>query len=417
MAPVAVLTKSVVALRAYLVLLAGLGMFVAFRPWVRVFHDGRWARYTAPCAAIVFGTTWLAVYYGSKAYPNLWLAFALVAGTGYVVRAAQRPAPGAALVGAFVAFAIAAVFRPTDTIAAATPLLLTLFVRRWRAPAAVGAALAGVAGGTLPWIVEAFLRFGGPIERLIGSTESANAGVRLRLLDQLFAADGPYLLCNPALCRGVTVGIALWWIGQVLLAPAGVYLARRRPVILPLLLVVACAAFFAAPYFTVVGGSHPRFLIPAYALLSLASAYALLSLLARVSAGRTGLAAAVIAVGVLFQVTAHGQVLRRVVAIQVRTSDEVRMRATALMEQGGLTAPCLLYGEYTVGLSYYPGCDRVQTPSPPKPGNKVIERALTDGHRVALIFSADVQVPEPYANWPRLALPGMQGGCAYLSPR
>lgn len=416
-APVAVLTKSVVALRVYLVLLAGVAMYAAFRPWVSVFTRGTWTRYTAPCAATVFGTTWFAVYYGSKAYPNVWLAFALLAGTGYFVRTVQRPPSVAPLVGAFVAFAVAAVFRPTDTVAAAAPLLLTLLIPRWRTPKAAGATVGGVALGTGPWIVEAFLRFDGPIERLRGSAESANAGVRLRVLDQIFAADGPYLLCNPALCRGVTIGIAAWWLGQILVAIVGVLLARRQPVFMPLLLVVVCAALFAGPYFTAVGGSHPRFLIPAYALLSLAAAFAVLSLLARINTRLPWLAAVIVAVGVLFQATAQGQTLRRVVTIQVRTSDEVRMRAAALMEQGGLTAPCLLYGEYTVGLSYYPGCDRVQTDAPPTPRNKAIERALADGHRVALVFGGDVKMPEPYASWPRLALPGRQAGYAYLSPR
>lgn len=415
-APVAVFTKSITVLRTYLAVVAGLAMFLAFRPWLEVFDRGRLVRHTAPLAALLFGLTWLSIYYGTKGYPNLWLAFALVAGTGHFITALRRPAAVGPLVGAFLAFTVAALFRPTDTVAAAAPIALTLLVPRWRSPKAVAVALAGVAVGTAPWVIEAFLRFGGPINRLQRSTGAANAGLRLRLVDQLHAADGPYLLCSPQTCGGVTTGVAAWWVGQVLVAVIGVLIARRTRLFLPVLLVLASAAAFAGPYFTVVGNSHPRFLIPAYALLAVAVAYALLGVISR-SLGRARLlTAALVAAGVLGQGTAHGETLARARDIQVGISEQTRVSVAVLREKG-VTAPCLLYGRYAVGLSYETGCDRAQTDRPPVARNEVIQRALADGHRVVLLYGGDVELPEPFAGWQRVRLPEYGDFYAYLSPR
>ena len=186
---------------------------------------------------------------------------------------------------------------------------------------AVGAVVAGVSVGTLVWIIEAFLRFGGPVDRLLTSSNATNAGLRLRLVDQLHASDGPYTLCSSDLCDGVTAGMAVWWIGLPLLAIAGTVAARRGNTFLPMFLAFACATFFALPLLTFVGDSHPRFLIGAYGLLSIGLAYALLSLLTAMAGRTRWLAAATAAMVVGAQATVHYEVLQRVLEIQNRITD------------------------------------------------------------------------------------------------
>ena len=91
-APIAVITPSILVIRTYLTLLSGLGLYLAFRPWLGVARDDRtWASYVAPAAAAGFATLWTTLLFGSMAYPNIWLAFALTAGVGMYAGCSSRP--------------------------------------------------------------------------------------------------------------------------------------------------------------------------------------------------------------------------------------------------------------------------------------------------------------------------------------
>lgn len=409
MAPVAVFTKSVVVMRIYLLILAGLAMFAAFRPWIGVFGRGRLMRLVPALAAAVFGLQWLTLYYASEGFPNLWLAFAFIGGLGCYLRARQRPSRRTTA-GIVVAFGAAALLRPTDAIVAALPLLATVLVllpplrRRWpdqpRRPAI--AVAAGLAIGTLPWIVEAYARFGGPIERLRGSSANAGAGLRWRLSDQLAAVDGPYTLCSNDLCDGVAAPTAVWWFLLPILAVAAVWFARRHEAGRPLLATFACAVCFTLPYFTVVGDSHPRFLMTAYGLLSIGVAWLLLAGLGALRGAARPVGAMALAVLLAAQAVVHVTALRPVLDIQIRISDETAIRSHALVA-AGVRAPCVLYGQYVVGLAYEPGCDRRLTSAPPCPPDRALQQSIMDGVQVVLVFRRD-PVCEPFRHWRRVHL-------------
>ncbi|MGI8680422.1 MAG: hypothetical protein ACR2LX_17395 [Jatrophihabitans sp.] len=83
-APVASWTTSTGALRAYLVLVAALGLFLAFRIWVGVL-----GRAVGVLAAGLFASLWVSLVYGNEAMPNFWLALLIVAAAGFAVRAAR----------------------------------------------------------------------------------------------------------------------------------------------------------------------------------------------------------------------------------------------------------------------------------------------------------------------------------------
>src|SRR6266516_84391 len=59
-APVAVFTASVAIIRVYLTLLSGLGVYLAYRPWLGL-RGGR----AVPLAALLFCGLWVSIFYGN----------------------------------------------------------------------------------------------------------------------------------------------------------------------------------------------------------------------------------------------------------------------------------------------------------------------------------------------------------------
>src|SRR5690606_37035310 len=85
LSPVLLVTDSFFVVRSYLAVLSGVLMYAGFAPWLAIGRQvGARFAYLAPIAAGCFATLWTTQLYGNMAYPNLWLAFALVAGVGYV---------------------------------------------------------------------------------------------------------------------------------------------------------------------------------------------------------------------------------------------------------------------------------------------------------------------------------------------
>ncbi len=81
-APVTLLTGSVVALRIYLAVASGIGLFLALLTW-----RGLRPAWILALAAAVYGTLWVALYYGPQAMPDEWVAFSALAAVGFFLRA------------------------------------------------------------------------------------------------------------------------------------------------------------------------------------------------------------------------------------------------------------------------------------------------------------------------------------------
>jgi len=106
-APVTLLTGSVLALRVYLSLASGLALFLALLTW-----RGLRPAWVLALAGAAFGSLWVAQYYGPQAMPDEWVALSGLAAVGFFLQAAAGPGRRGALAGLTVSLALAALFRP-----------------------------------------------------------------------------------------------------------------------------------------------------------------------------------------------------------------------------------------------------------------------------------------------------------------
>ncbi|MFF7728713.1 hypothetical protein [Streptomyces sp. NPDC008001] len=411
-APVVSLTASTTALRVTLVLLSSAALYGAFAVWHPLLGRGRTA-----LAAGLFAGLWITVLSGPEVMPNLWIALAAVAATGFFLRARDpagatgRPA-GRVLAGLAASLAAAALLRAPDAVWLALPMLgACAAVRAWRRPRTAAAVLGGLAAGGAQWAVEAYVRFGGIAQRLADSSDT-EGGMGAHLGAGLTAArrslNGPQL-CRPCHIAAPSVTHSLWWLLLPVLAAAACALAwrdGRRPRAVTLL-PVACALSLAAPYLLLLDYSAPRFLLPGYALLALPVA----DLAARaLTAFRAGPARWAVAAALCAVLAAHLSVQLK--ELRVNTADArdttVRYRRAAeALRHLGLSAPCTVTGPRAQPIAYAAGCASAQTM-----GNNrsTTEDALARTARrmpMAVLYDpADAYLP-PYARtWHPHELPG-----------
>jgi hypothetical protein len=270
-APVTLLTPSVVALRVWLALVSSVLLYVCFRPWLRLIRPG-----VVALAALLFASLWTTVYYGSAVMPNLYVALGAVAATGLAVSTMRAGHPSLMqLLGLGLTVGLVALVRPSDAgfilVALVGSAVVVRGVGRRARVVTAAAVVGGFAAGFAEWVVEAFVRFGGPLERLHAAKAAQGAGgLHFALLDQARALAGP-LLCRTG-CHAAAPGWAMaWWLALPVLVAAGVWAARAGTRIA---LAVAAVTGIAvlAEYVVTVPYAAPRFLLPTYALLALPAA-------------------------------------------------------------------------------------------------------------------------------------------------
>lgn len=277
---------------------------------------------------------------------------------------APAPAPAAArprwaLPGTAAALAVAGLMRPSDAVWIGLPLVAAaLLVPSWRraSPFASAAVLGGLAVGTLPWIVEAELRFGGLRERLYQAQQiQGGTHFTFTLPKVLAAGDGP-LLCRPCSApMSVLVSpVALWWWAPLACAALGTAAARRSGRAATAWLPLAVAASSAVTYLVLIDYTAPRFLLPSYALVCLPAAVGLLRLVP--AAGpRPPLRAALLAAVLLGYAAVQTAVAHRTARVQAAARDDWAELATAL-HQAGINPPCVVTGVEAIPVAYYTRC-------------------------------------------------------------
>ncbi len=350
-APVVWLTGSVPVLRAYLAVLSGAAIVAAYWPWLALTSR----RAVVPLAALLFGTLWVAGFYGSEVIPNFWVAVAGVAMAGWFVRCA-RSGGGAAFTGLVAAGAVAALMRPGDLFWLWLPLpVAAVLMREWRRPAVILAVVAGPVLGTAQWVIEAFLRYGGPVERLRRSSAiEGGMGWHPRgLLYELRTLNGP-LLCRPCGTGLRYPALGLWWELLPLLAVGGLAVAVHARRAAPAVVAAACGLSAAVPYLFLLTYAAPRFLLPAYALLALPVAECLAGLPAWSPRLRRPLAALVL-VAVVTQVFGQQFLLVKAVTVNV-TQRRIYARGAGGLRRLGFREPCFLSGPRSVPVAFYLGC-------------------------------------------------------------
>ncbi|MFD4653610.1 hypothetical protein [Streptomyces sp. NPDC058441] len=237
-APLTLLTSSTLALRVYLAVLSGTGLFVALWVWRRLRPMPVLA-----LAGTLFAGLWVTQLYGPQAMPNLWTALSALTAVGCFLRAAANHSDRRALIGLCLALAAAALFRPTDALWLSLPMAAAgLGVRNWRRPALLAALVAGLALGGAQWVVEAYLSYGGVAARLHrASTIEGGIGWHVAVGYQLRTLAG-----GPELCRPCTVPwrhhtSAIWWFVTPVLTLGGILAAARARRLATALLPPLCA--------------------------------------------------------------------------------------------------------------------------------------------------------------------------------
>jgi hypothetical protein len=367
-APVALLDAPVPAIRLYLIVLSSVGLYLAYRAWLAV--DGG---LVAPIAAALFGGSYAAVYNGGQVMPNYYAALGGIAATAYFLRCGDPAGGRRATAALAVSVAFTALVRPTDSLWLVAPLAVGwLALRRWRRPAVAAGLAGGLFAGWAPWIIEAFLRFGGPIERLRAANDAVGGGLHLdlttvklyvRMLDagRMGCISGGGTPCEmtgpvgPGVIAWLLVGAALIAFG-VIRSPGG----DRLTAIVP----IAVAASLAFSYLFLLRYGYLRFLLPAGGLAAVAVARGLVALAAtrgpapaarhrRPVIRRLGIAAA--AALLLAHVVTQAATLHRV-APGFAASRASYAALIHGLQHTGIRTPCLLVGHSATTVAYPLSC-------------------------------------------------------------
>jgi len=336
-APVTLLTSSAFAIRCYLAVLAGAGMFLALLAW-----RGLRPAWVLALAGAVFGSLWIAQDQASQVYPNFWAAITGLAAAGLVLRIVTGVARSRwALVLLAVVAAVASLMRPTDSVFIFAPLLAAaVIVARRRSLPVVASAVAGLAVGLAEWAAESYLYFGNPLARLHAESHAVggshfSAVDSLRILSGGVASSVPGF---PSISGWSSPWLLLWWAAFAGLAAVGVWAASRAHGWVVAAVPAVCAICIYIQY-TFPARDNPRYLLPAWALLAIPAADGI----AWLAAARTGWkrAAAITLAGafvVAEMVTQHGVLTSQVRAAEAGASSSDRVAAA--LRRLGVRPPC-----------------------------------------------------------------------------
>ncbi|MDQ0994554.1 hypothetical protein [Streptomyces sp. V3I7] len=352
-APVTAWSSSTPLLRIYLAVLSGLALFLALRAWRGLFP----VRVLAVAGAL-FASLWITLFYGPQVMPNYWVAVGALTAVACFLRVRAGPRDRTALWGLAGSAALMAWMRPTDAVWATLPLLaLALFRRHWRT---LGVLVAGLVAGALEWVVEAYVGYGGLARRLSdGSEIQGGLGWNVAVADQLRGLEGR-TLCRP--CTGSLPDplVYAWWFAVPMLAVAGLMIALRARRAAVTLLPLACGLTAAFPYLLLIGYAAPRFLLPAYALLALPVADALVHLVTAPSRAWRFAAVTLVALGLAGHLAVQLAVLDRTVD-RTTASHRGWSRTAAELHRLGVRPPCLLTGHNAIPIAFYAGCASAAT--------------------------------------------------------
>jgi hypothetical protein len=362
-APVSIFDAPVHVVRAYLIGVSNVGLFLAYWPWLRVRNT-----IVVPIAAGLFGTSYVAVHQAALALPNYYTALGAVAATAFFIKCARYAGSWRPHVGLMVALAATAVVRPSDSIWLTLPLaMIWLGVRawrRWRTAVAVGV---GLAAGWTVWVVESFARFGGPLARMADVGRKLDVEPRFDLTTvKLYARmwSTGHLECYvdqgrelPCLLSGPIRPIAFVWlivaVGLVLLALVGSMRVRLlAEVAVPVLAGLGLSYF----YMSMLRYGAGRFLLPAGALLAVPVAYGVWLVLRARSWAVRAVAVALAAVVVLGQIPLHRMTVAGFVG-DVASPEPFGPAMIRRLSELGVTPPCYLTGDQVLTISYQLRCD------------------------------------------------------------
>jgi hypothetical protein len=400
-APVAVFSPSLTIYRLYFGFLASAGLIAAFWPWLRVLRP-----VVAPAAALFFSTIWFTAVFGSLVMPNLYVGLGAVAVTGLFLRAVHDPVWWRLILTAAAAGFVALV-RPTDSVLVIAPLcVIALVVSRLRRVKVLAAVAVGELLGWLPWVIEGYLRFGGPVERLRAAETSGTHELDLRFSNLLIfprLLDGTPMYCcsggTPADAGPVPLTLTIWLVGVLVIAALGLIWSvseRRLP---EMMLVFLSAGVLAAFYLLLPGFTALRFLLPAFAMVSLPVAFGLVHAMRR---WRRTAAVIIVAAFVghvapmLFLAERQMDAIWRLRSAQVQAAAAVQPLVTE--------RPCLVIANPPSPLAFYLGCDAQKSGTTKRQPRRVTQ-ARAEGVFVLALLSAPPPPGSYMASWHQVPVP------------
>lgn len=408
-APVTAVTSSVVVVRTYLTVLSAVGLFLAYRTWLAV--DSR----VAPLAALLFAVA-QALRLAHLVGPNLATALTAVAAVGFFVRAGEAMPRWRSLVGLAGALGGMALMRPTDAVFLSVALYGGIIAApRWRRPDLAVAVFAGLGVGGVAWLVEAYVRFGGPLRRLSDMRAITDTG-RPSIAAQWLAALASRVSESPAAAVAVAVAAVM----AVVLAVVAVRVVSRR-VAARWTLTLGVAATLIAAYHLLLSWVAERYFLPAQALLLLVAAAALVRIAAagsgttkRVTAG-LATAAVLLYLGLQLPVSAA----KAAGAVEIR---QARQGHVDRLRAHGIAPPCLVTGDQAPALAHGLGCGAGDLLTAfPIGGNRYREmrrdlRQARGDDVVLVVVLVGERPPADVADWDRIRLDRGRPLYAYVSP-
>ncbi|MFJ3306586.1 hypothetical protein ACIPSA_26375 [Streptomyces sp. NPDC086549] len=399
-APVTAWSSSTPLLRIYLAVLSGLALLLALRAWRGLFP----VRVLALAGAL-FASLWVTLFYGPQAMPNYWVAVGALAAPACFLRARADRSDKAALWGLAASGTLMALMRPTDAVWATLPLLaLAPYRRHWRPLAAL---LAGLAAGAAEWVIEAYVAYGGLGRRLSdGSAIQGGLGWHVAVADQLRSLGGR-ALCRP--CTGAMPApvVTVWWFVLPLLAVLGLAVAIRARRTAVTLVPLACGVTAAFPYLFMIGYAAPRFLLPAYALLALPVADALVHLVTTPGRAWRPVAVTLVALGLAGHLAVQYAVLQATVG---RTTAAHRdwARTAAELHHLGVRPPCLLTGDNAIPIAFYAGCSSAATAGHNANSTASVIARTARRTPVATLVTTGTRPPAYARDWPSEPFGGLR---------
>jgi hypothetical protein len=392
--PVAHFTLRLAVLRSYLIGLGTVGMYVGFRPWLRL-GLGR----VVPAAALLLSSLWVSTFFGAETQPNFIEAVLCLAATGYFLVSLRAKSGWTAPVMCAGLLALAGLVRPSDASWLAGVLVFAAFMvkapSRRRRAVVCAAVVGGLGLGWSEWVIEAFVSYGGFFHRLHEANALNTPGIHFSLLTQATAVNGP-TLCRPCTGRPLSVTHIDWWLAIPPLVVLGLLRARRSRRLAPITLATFAGAALLLEYVLTVSYAAPRFLLPAYALMSLPCAAGIAAIARWRQRTWVGAVLALAIAGALgAQIASQGDYLRQNVAQAVSARGSYQTAARQLAA-AGVRAPCVVYGSHGPPVGFALGCS--DEPVPPAGFTQGISPATV----VALTRFADGR--RAYPGWPQVPL-------------
>lgn len=258
-APVAAHSAGTTPVRVYLAVVSGPALWAGFLPWVRT------AGWAAPVAAFLYASTWFVLASHVEVQPNPMAALAVVAAAGWFVRTISDPGRSRDLIALALAVAVVAVLRPTESVLLCLGLLPALAgIARTRSARAIGAMLVGGLVGFIPWLIEAFDRFGGPVERTVQLTEATTQTAPAAPAWEQYLSLMDTWLAGPVTDPDISA-VAIGWVGALVVGCGAGWIVNRWAGRERMAVTLTSASLaLLLPYLLFNPYAHLRFLFPAY---------------------------------------------------------------------------------------------------------------------------------------------------------